>query len=149
MYVLLRILLGQYKSKGSEKPRPSRYDWVPVGMMNYNSERKLYLVKREQFGSVNTAKLLIGKITCLVFVCLCVCVCVHVSVCVCVCVCVCACACVHAYACVHVHVCAAEGHIVFYLNSGPGACINPCTHVCIVCLCMQECVLNKVLNQAI
>ncbi|XP_065895241.1 dynein axonemal heavy chain 1-like isoform X2 [Dysidea avara] len=45
----------QYKSLGSskavqfsEKPKPSRYDWVPVGMLDYNCERKLYLVKREQ-----------------------------------------------------------------------------------------------------
>ena len=45
---------GQYKSMGSskavqfsDKPKPSHYDWVPVGMLDYNSERKLYLVKRE------------------------------------------------------------------------------------------------------
>jgi len=69
--------LGQYKSKGSEKPRPSRYDWVPVGMMNYNSDRKLYLVKREQFGSVNTAKLLTGE-SFVQYVCVCISTCMYV-----------------------------------------------------------------------
>ena len=53
--MLVYCSIGQYKSLGSskavqfsEKPKPSRYDWVPVGMLDYNCERKLYLVKREQ-----------------------------------------------------------------------------------------------------
>lgn len=54
IYFTLFVNIGQYKSLSSskavqfsDKPKPSRYDWVPVGMLDYNSERKLYLVKRE------------------------------------------------------------------------------------------------------
>ena len=56
---------GQYKSRTgqqqTDKPCPSRYNWVPVGMLGYNSERKLYLVKREEFSDINATKPLIGK----------------------------------------------------------------------------------------
>ena len=62
------IPIGQYKSKAgqsSDRPHPSHYNWVPVGMISYNSERKLYLVKIEQFSDVNNALPLTGKLTAL------------------------------------------------------------------------------------